>query len=166
MRMANQSGMTLVEIVFGMAILSSALIIGSLVFSSIANLQQKGSAQQKVQQTGRYVLDVIEKNIRASDVATLNGNGHNLQLNNTQFTWDSQNELITEDSCVDGDCSTGPAVVYGVSAVTYAIIPASGSKGRQSVQINMTVQQPGTLTTGQSYNLTTVVELRNNNVST
>lgn len=62
----SQRGLTLVEIVVTMALLSSALTVAVLAYTSISKLQQKGISVRAVQQNGRYALETVVREIRNS----------------------------------------------------------------------------------------------------
>ncbi len=66
MRALDQRGITLVEIVIGMALLSSTILTSTLTYTAIARLQQKGTTVRTVQDNGRYILENIVRDTRNS----------------------------------------------------------------------------------------------------
>lgn len=63
----NNNGFTLVEIVIGMAILSVTVLVATLGFTTIVQLQQKAKTVQHIQQNTRYIMEVLSRDVRNSD---------------------------------------------------------------------------------------------------
>ncbi|MFI5240539.1 MAG: PilW family protein [Candidatus Saccharimonadia bacterium] len=63
---SKQTGFTLMEIVVGMALLSTTTILATISYASISRLQQHGAAVRGVQQNSRYVLEAVARDIRNS----------------------------------------------------------------------------------------------------
>lgn len=79
----NERGMTLIEIVISTALLSSALVMAASVYASTTKIQLKGASLRSVQQSSRFILDQIARDIRNSAVITSTGTDH-LRLANSQ----------------------------------------------------------------------------------
>lgn len=78
----SQGGFTLVEAVIASAILSTTMLIAALAFTTIVQLQQKGAAVRHVQQSTRYILETISRDIRNSDTYVMSSSGDDLLLPN------------------------------------------------------------------------------------
>lgn len=77
----NNNGFTLVEIVIGMAILSVTVLVATLGFTTIVQLQQKAKTVQHIQQNTRYIMEVLSRDVRNSDTYQLNvGSGSSAEL--------------------------------------------------------------------------------------
>ncbi len=77
------NGFTLVEIVIGMALISAAMVVAVLGFTTIVQLQQKAQTAQHVQQNTRYFMETISRDVRNSDLYQLSHSGTQLLLPNS-----------------------------------------------------------------------------------
>lgn len=67
----GQRGFTLIELVIATALLASGMLVATISYTAISNLQQKGIAVRTVQESSRYVMDQIERDVRNSASITL-----------------------------------------------------------------------------------------------
>lgn len=178
----NQRGMTLIEIVIGMALLSTMMMVAVLSYTSIAKLQQKDTQVRGVQQSGRYVLEAMVRDIRDSASFTLDESTKKLTLHNSisnklQISYvyvdtddeDTEPDQIQRQTCVEGVCSDPKdqplASDIRITELSYKTPSATNTAVRPFIKITMKVEQEdagaaGNLTYGQSYDLTTTVAMR------
>lgn len=170
----DQSGFTLMEIVIGMALLSSAMVVAAISYASISRLQQKGAAGRVTQQSGRFALENMVRDVRnaaavtvpnATSLAVTNslsdGGTVTYRLNGTQL--DRESCLI--DSSGASTCNT-TAVSGSTVRVTQLAVEYNQATGAVPyVKITMQIQQktPGLDLYdpyAQTYNLSTTVTPR------
>jgi prepilin-type N-terminal cleavage/methylation domain-containing protein len=60
----TQRGFTLIEITIATALLATGMLTAVSSYTAISKLQQKGQAVRTVQQSSRYMLDQIERDVR------------------------------------------------------------------------------------------------------
>jgi len=85
----KRNGFTLVELLVALATFSLLIFMLTSITSSIIKAQRKAFAIQSVQEPVRYILEVINREIRISDINS--SSGDNLPfLNITNF----QNEVV------------------------------------------------------------------------
>ncbi|MEX0749096.1 MAG: prepilin-type N-terminal cleavage/methylation domain-containing protein [Candidatus Saccharimonadales bacterium] len=80
--MNNQHGFTLVEVAISMAILSVTMMVATMGFISIVRLQEKAESVRNVQQTTRYALETITRDVRNANTYSLSDNGRQILLPN------------------------------------------------------------------------------------
>lgn len=173
--MKNDSGITLVEVIIGLALLSGAIMTATASFIAISRLQQKSATVRTVQQNGRFVLDDIIRNIRNSTIVTLPSGATPGTCISLAGGTDAAADTITYAnvagtglvSNTTGSCLTGSAVATGdtrISAATFTIgQPTDNSK--QFVNVDLTIEQgdasiAATDPYAYKYDLTTSIELR------
>jgi prepilin-type N-terminal cleavage/methylation domain-containing protein len=61
----RNGGFTIVEVIIGMAILSVAMLIATLGFTTIVRLQEKAQTAQNIQQNARYIAEAINRDVRS-----------------------------------------------------------------------------------------------------
>ena len=174
--MRNERGVTLVEVIIGLALLSGAIMTATASFIAISRLQQKSATVRTVQQNGRFVMDDIIRNIRNSTTVTLPalaltpgscitlaGGTEAAALSRT-YAFTTTNGLFSNTT---GSCTIGAPVATGDTRITAASFrigqPSAGSK--QFVDVDLTVQQGDTTIAATDpyaykYDLTTSIELR------
>lgn len=170
----SQGGFTLMEIVIGMALLSSAMVVAGVTYSSISRLQQKGAAGRLTQQNGRFALESMVRDVRNAATVTVpsptsltvtnslsDGGTVTYTLNGTQL--DRQACIIVSDG--QSNC-TATAISGSTVRVTQLVVEYNQPAGAVPyVKITMQVQQktPGLEIYdpyAQTYNLTTTVTPR------
>lgn len=67
----SQHGFTLVEAVIAATVLSVTMLVASLAFITIVQLQQKAATVRQVQQSTRYILEAISRDIRNASAFNL-----------------------------------------------------------------------------------------------
>ena len=173
--MRNEKGVTLVEVIIGLALLSGAIMTATASFIAISRLQQKSATVRTVQQNGRFVMDDIIRNIRNSTIVTLPAlappgscitlaGGTEAATQTRTYAFTTANGLISNTT---GSCTVGAPVATGdtrITAASFAIgQPSPGSK--QFVNVDLTVEQGdaaivATDPYAYKYDLTTTIELR------
>ncbi len=163
--MRREDGITLVEVVIGMALLSSAMITASLTFTSISKLQQKGATQRAVQQNGRYVLEGIARDIRNAKAAAVNSPTaltlqYNQNLNGQAAT--DVNYTFANNAILRNGVSVTDGVF--IQAVRYQNLAPAGDKEALQVDMAVWLKQPGSVSSSDpyayAYSLSTVATLR------
>jgi prepilin-type N-terminal cleavage/methylation domain-containing protein len=171
---SKQAGFTLMEIVIGMALLSSAMVVASVSYASISRLQQKGAAGRATQQNGRFAIESMVRDIRngatvtVPDATTLvitnslsDGGTVTYKLTGTQL--DRQACLIASDG---SSTCTATSISGSTVRVTQLAIEYNQATGTVPyVKLTMQVQQktPGLAAYdpyAQTYNLSTTVTPR------
>ena len=170
--MRNERGVTLVEVIIGLALLSGAIMTATASFIAISRLQQKSATVRTVQQNGRFVMDDIIRNIRNSTTVTpiLPGScitlagGTEAAAPTLTYAFTAANGLISN---THQSCTVGDPVATGDTRITTGSFrigqPSPGSK--QFVDVDLTVQQGDTTIAATDpyaykYDLTTSIELR------
>ncbi len=149
--MINQKGFTMMEIVIGFALLSSILVVGASSYASISKLQQNGATIRSVQQTGRYALEAISRDIRGSGSLQSNSSlclsllSTDPTQNTITYTF-QPGELYRNSTPVGSpvDCGNGGTkVTVGDSRVTNIsfIVPPTNSTQKSFVLVEMDVAQ-------------------------
>lgn len=80
--MSNQYGFTLVEVIVSMAIFSITMTVATMSFITIVRLQERAETVRNVQQTTRYALETITRDVRNANTYSLSANGRQLLLPN------------------------------------------------------------------------------------
>jgi prepilin-type N-terminal cleavage/methylation domain-containing protein len=96
----RNGGFTIVEVIIGMAILSVAMLIATLGFTTIVRLQEKAQTAQNIQQNARYIAEAINRDVRSSDNYQLRKDPPQLLLPNSiddasmvRYTYKNEREL-------------------------------------------------------------------------
>lgn len=166
----RQDGLTLVELTIGIALLSTTLVVANLSYTSISRLQQRGIATREVQQSGRYVLEAISRDIRNSDVAVLrSSSGLRLinSLNGSQtieYSYEG-NRVLRRVCGPDGTCGAAVSISGDTVRINRVEYQLGDDPESNFIKIALQVQQSteGLLPSDnfyQSYDLTTNVALR------
>jgi prepilin-type N-terminal cleavage/methylation domain-containing protein len=165
-RLADESGVTLVEMLFTILILGIVVAALANVFVSGLRANADSSARTADQGTIRTTFDRLEFEARCSSGATVGGSGANVTLTlpsqcahaSGSYTW-----------CVAGgqllryagtDCSTGTGQVFasGVTTATpFTLLTATGLLPR--LQIALKVNEGHA--SGDAVSLTDILTLRN-----
>lgn len=175
--MKNESGITLVEVVIGLALLSGAIMTATASFISISRLQAKTATVRSVQQSGRFVMDDVIRNIRNASVVTVPtgavpgtcislAGGTGAATPSITYAFVDGMGLVSNAT---GSCASGTSVATGDTRITKASLaigqPVAGVS-KQFVTVDLTINQ-GNATLDHtidpyaySYDLTTTVELR------
>ncbi len=81
----NENGFTLIELLIALAVFSLLIFALTTTAVSIINAQRKTFAIQNIQEPARYILEVINKEIRVSDINSASGdNMPSLSITNSQ----------------------------------------------------------------------------------
>lgn len=123
----GNTGFTLIEIIIGMAILSVTMLVATLGFTTIVQLQQKAKTVQHIQQNTRYIIEVLSRDVRNSDTYQLNmGSGNSAELllpNNIneetviRYTYNPENKgslyryVCMYPSCITATGTTGENLI-------------------------------------------------------
>jgi prepilin-type N-terminal cleavage/methylation domain-containing protein len=145
-----QSGLTLIEVVIGMALLSAALLITALSYSAIVRLQQKGASGRTTQQNGRYALESIERDVRNSTAVSV-PSSTSIILGNSQgdggtVRYSLSNEQLIRSTCVpdaSGNqvCADVSVSSDGVRVTSLSIQQVQATGGVPFVQVSLRVEQ-------------------------
>ena len=166
----SEAGVTLIEVVIGLALLSSALLVANLSFASIAKLQQRGLSGRAVQQGGRYILETLGRDIRNAELV-VRPNETSLDLTNNFNSrvvncYRLSNGQIMRGDLVNGACENQRSISSDNVRVEGVKYELTGPQGRQdSVRISLVVRDRSLLTQEsdsfyKSYQLNTSVGLR------
>jgi len=171
----NERGVTLVEVIIGLALLSGAIMTATASFIAISRLQQKSATVRTVQQNGRFVMDDLIRNIRNSAIVTVPAGatagtcislagGSDATTPTVTYAYVTGTGLVSNAT---GNCHSGSVVATGDTRITAATFnvgqPAAG--GKQFVNVDLTVEQgdatiAATDPNAYKYNLTTSIQLR------
>lgn len=81
----KKNGFTLIELLVSLAVFSLLIFALTAITGSIIKAQRKAFAIQSVQEPARYILEVISKEIRVSDINSNTGNNMpSLKITNPQ----------------------------------------------------------------------------------
>jgi len=102
-----RNGFTLVELLVGLAIFSSVIVIATSLFVSTFRNQRKSIAILNVQENGRYLMEFIAKEIRMSQIISSDGETFNLDIShpvNGDITYSfSNNHILRNGEIIDSD---------------------------------------------------------------
>jgi type II secretory pathway pseudopilin PulG len=165
-RVADESGITLVELLFVMLILGFVLAGIVNVFVSGTRASQVANARLASQQVMRASLDRLEYEVRCSSGATVSGGGSTVVLTlpsqcphlNGTFTWCVSGGALTRYT--GSSCSgTGEVFMQNVTSATpfTLLSPVTGQLPR--LQIALSVNPSGGSTSAVA--VTDVLTLRN-----
>lgn len=180
MKINNQSGLTLVEIVVGLALLSLAVMSATLSYISITRLQQKSISIQKVQQNARFVLEAISRDARNASAVLVSNGGATIELTNgfelegqiVSYEFDSTiNKVFRCTYPIGETCLTAGAradvSTDEVRVINLAFTVASPPNAPNYITVNMTFEQATAGITPQNpefqrFDLSTIVSTRTN----
>jgi prepilin-type N-terminal cleavage/methylation domain-containing protein len=173
----REQGFTLLEITIVTALLSAAMLITVVSYTSIARLQQKGVVARSVQQNGRYALEAMTRDIRNAAAVTVPTGNTSVSLTasfgdggTVLYTWNQANAQLNRQSCIPDNsgnpvCTTTVASSADVRVTAMNIQYLAPPGGIAFIQIDMTVEQkavglPIYDPYSGSYKLTTTVSPR------
>ena len=174
----KERGFTIIEIVITTALLSSALLAAAITFVSISRLQVKTAASRTAQDSGRYILEQMARDIRSS-AAISNPTADCLNITaDNQFGGGQISYKYDGTSAIWrnlGACSTS-APATRISDTNTRVLPngatvfqlVSSSQSKPSVKIHFTVRQAdasldgltGANSYAYTYNVDTVITAR------
>lgn len=64
----SRAGLTLMEMIVVMAVLSITIVVAVDIFLNLSKLQRRASAQQEVQSDARYLLEAVVRDVRSGTV--------------------------------------------------------------------------------------------------
>ena len=147
-------GFTIIELVITTALLSSALLVFAMIFISITRLQIKTAASRSAQETGRYILEQMARDIRSS-AAISNPSTDCLiitadnQTGGGQIAYKYDGTTMIWRNTAGGVCTTSsPAVsmadrnsrvLTSFGAPIFKLLTSSA--GKPSVSVHFTVKQ-------------------------
>jgi Tfp pilus assembly protein PilW len=173
--MRSEAGLTLIEIAIGMALLSTAAVVATMSYTSVAKLQQKEVQVRSVQQTGRYILEAMVRDIRNSSGFDINGTtltvtnsvSNKLQV---RYVWtdsdgNGQNDRLERSTCIESVCGQAQPVASDIQVTRLSYdAPGLPPAARPFIKINMTVERvdpdPTSKIYNQAYDLSTTVSMR------
>lgn len=158
----NQSGFTLVEMVFGFLIFTFIITIATTAYINLLRINNRTVSIRNAQQNGRFALETIVREARYKDVADVidknaNGVGKKLCLSNLNestgvlFQVDAVTERVTRQVMKGANCSdpidgvaateiSGKDVRVGSNdPLMFKLIGAAGEY--KSVLMSLTLQQ-------------------------
>lgn len=144
------SGFTLVEVVVGMALLSSAIIVSTMSYAALSRLGLHGASTRATQQRGRYVLEGIVKDIRSAKTVSISQDPQRLYLQNPFdgaticYWWDSASKAIMRKTITadEGSCQDGQTASEGVQVTGATFARAPGCL----VKISLDIKDSGEIT--------------------
>jgi len=68
----KQSGFTLIEVMVATLVFSLVIIATSTLFSQVLTNQRRAAALQKVEENGQYIMELLAREIRVSDIVDQN----------------------------------------------------------------------------------------------
>lgn len=154
----RERGFTLVELVITTALLSSALLTFALIFVSITRLQVKTASARTAQQSGRYILEQMTRDIRSSAKITNPSPDCLTIIADTQFgggqisyKYDAASATVWRNVNLSGVASCinrRPATPIAEPNTRITVIPPANafklitsSAAKPSVQIHFNVKQ-------------------------
>lgn len=170
--LGSESGLTLLEIAIGTALLSTSMVVAVMSYTSISKLQQKGIAVRGVQQSSRYALESIARDIRNADVVDIpNNNGTSMSLTNSfsstnRVDYSYNNQQILRSDCQDANCSIPTSILSESSraeSVNYELVQPVGGRAYIIVRMRVVQAVAGLSSVdpfSKTYDLSTVVTLR------
>jgi prepilin-type N-terminal cleavage/methylation domain-containing protein len=118
-RLTNQDGFTLVELIIALALFSFMMVFVSMGFIHVIRIHESGVASRTTQQNNRLVMDAISKDVRQAGLA---GSGGPVRLNYLclrkgsqmlQYAVDTNSNLrVGTITAAPGTC---PAPAFGAS---------------------------------------------------
>lgn len=151
----KNKGFTLIELLVALAVFSLVIIAMSTTAVSMIKSQRRGFAIQKNQETARYLLESVSKEIRMSTVLSSSGNGVNsLHITNAKgedvyYRFNSQKlqrrvdgsawqDLNPTDLEIDGDFYIRRSTSQPVrAAVTLVMEIAGHGLAEEETKINL-----------------------------
>jgi prepilin-type N-terminal cleavage/methylation domain-containing protein len=79
----NKWGFTLIELLVALAIFSTFIVSVTAVALSVIESQRRAFAIQNLQESGRFVVEAITKEIRISKINSVSGDGSILNITNS-----------------------------------------------------------------------------------
>ena len=152
---AGRQGFTLIELLVGLTVFVLAISIAINLFSFALRIQRRSLAVQGVQDNGRYIISFIAKEIRMSEIRTIDGESSVLDFThpvNGDIRYSFvDNQLVREDSTTTSPINSddvrvsGKFIVNGRTAddneqprVTIVIqLETTGSKVEEQAKIDI-----------------------------
>lgn len=174
MSVKTKKGITLVEFSIALAIFSTTVLVGVLIFSSILQLNGRGQAVRNSQQTGRYIMERITRDIRLTNAASVNAGGHEIELANpyrssstVSYRFNEPNNTVERHECTDDAICTPWASIIDDEQlrVTDLDFEELSGNNRGSIEITLALEHgvegaEVTNPTFYQYELNTVATLR------
>ena len=160
--MKNKNGFTLIEVLVAVSVFSLVIVIALGLFTNIIRSQRKSVALQNVQENGRYLIDFMAKEIRMSEITSVDGSSLVLAIDHPlngsiQYSF-SGGQLTREDSAgvvaINSDETQvdGSFIIYGKTL---------GDNIQPRVRVILKAQTTGSKTEEQSViNLQTTISQR------
>jgi len=153
----KEKGLTLVELLVAMAVFSIIVtVIGNIAFSVIKG-QRRAFAIQATQESGRFLMEMMSKELRASIINTGGGSGlTTLNITNAEsetfdYQFDNTNKRLLRNSQVITSSDIEITGVFYIQEYSFPAAPA-----RKVVTIVMKIE-----TTGNRPEEATSVNLQN-----
>lgn len=124
----NKGGFTLIEMLVSMALYSVAILAATSIFQAVADGQRNAIASQNIQESMRYGLELMSKEIRTAKVNTGSCGTDTNKIYN-QDSLDSINFINQNDECVTYTFDNNTVMVQ---RDTYGPVPLTPS----SVSVN------------------------------
>ena len=162
----KSEGFTLIELIVAMAVFSTVITIVSSIFVSTVGSQRKNVNQQEVLENARYVLEIMGRAIRQSNVQTPNtpsGGSSSLIITHPikgSITYQLDNGQIKETSGGITDALTSSDVlVEKLSFIVQGKGVGDSTQPRVTIIISLSNVQPGV--NANSIKLQTTITPRN-----
>lgn len=81
---SNNQGLTLIELMVSLAIFLVVLIVVTSIFLTAIKNQRKAFVTQNLQDNARYIIEVISKEVRMSEIQSVAGPDKNLFIKNQE----------------------------------------------------------------------------------
>lgn len=104
-------GLTLVEFSIALAIFATTILVGVLLFSSILRLNSRSQAVRETQQTGRYLMERMGRDIRLTNSVLIGNGGRSIELTNPHRTDGTVSYRLSGESVETQTCSDESGVL-------------------------------------------------------
>jgi len=141
-REQKERGFTLVELLTAMVVFSVILIVVGGVVNSVMKAQRKAFAIQNTQEAGRFMLEMVSKEVRTSVINT--GDGANLTLLNIMnaegdifdYQFDNTNKKFLRDGEVVSPSNVEVTGGFYVNEYTFPSAPTICSPSRLGIVLS------------------------------
>lgn len=99
-RINLKGGFTLIELLVALAVFGLVVVILAGIFTTVLKINRKATSIQEAQESGRYLMESIMKEVRMSTVNTGSSNGAatinitNSRMETFDYTFDSANKRL------------------------------------------------------------------------
>ena len=154
-RLRKNRGFTLIELLTAMVIFSAVVIIVGNIASSVIKAQRKIFAVQNVQEASRFIMEMVSKEIRVSQINTGASTGltmlniTNADSETFDYQFDNTNKRLLRDGEIISPSNVEVTGGFYVNEYTFPFAPTrktmtivikvkvSGDKAEQAAELNL-----------------------------